>query len=88
MLHNHPHAPVNTYLVYLNDFKISEYLYEEEIKDKFYPCSWFLEEGKPKAYEFSDVKLDFDLAKIGSDLKIIESKGYLTYGTTVRPIRN
>lgn len=60
---------------------------EEEIKDKYFPCSWYLEENKPRVYEFSDEKLDFDLAKIEADLKIIESKGYMIYGTTVRPVR-
>lgn len=43
LLHNHPHAPSNFYLVFLNDFKRAIYLPQEDIKDKYYPCSFYLE---------------------------------------------
>lgn len=87
LLHYHKHAHAGTFLVYLKDFSKAEYVPLKEINE-YYPCSWFLKNGKPEAYEFSDEQIETDMEAIEKNLMLLESMGYQNYGTSVRPIRN
>ncbi len=87
LLHNHRHAPPHHYLLYRNHFDIAEYLPASEAQ-KYTPCSWFIEEGKVLAYEFTDHPITFDPIVIKDHLTTLSGLGFDHYGTTVRPVRN
>ena len=76
LLHFHLHVPAQTYLVYKDGFSRSEYETLENAKNKFFPCSWYLENGEILPYEFCDEKVEYDLEEIEKNLKFIDSKGF------------
>jgi hypothetical protein len=60
LLHNHSHAPPNSFLVYSQDFSEASYLSSSQLHS-FYPCSWYLNEtSQPIAYEFSSKAINYD----------------------------
>jgi hypothetical protein len=50
LLHYHSHCPPNYVLVYQDNFMKSEYLSREQAEAKYFPCSWYLEDGEIISY--------------------------------------